>query len=109
MAWSPPGWILVSTVPCCVLKDHIIYLNRTLGSVSQALAVVTNRHTTQEPSLVPMTLPTTQALSPSIQPVLLICLEQSMRDGISVLLTRWAELGTQLLELRQPITLEGTK
>jgi hypothetical protein len=27
MAWSPPNWILVSTVLFCVLKDQIIYLN----------------------------------------------------------------------------------
>jgi hypothetical protein len=66
MAWSPPRWILVSTVLCCVLKDHIIYLNRTLVSVSQALAVVTNMHTTRAPSLFPMNLPTTRALSPLI-------------------------------------------
>jgi hypothetical protein len=87
----------------------MIYLKRTLGSVSQALAVVTNRHTSQASSLVPMTLPTTRALSPSIQLVPWICLEQSMRDGVSVLLTRWSELGTKLSEFRQLITLEGNQ
>jgi hypothetical protein len=109
MAWSPPGWILLSTVPCCVLKDHIVYLNMTLGSVLQTLAVFMNWHTTRAPSLVLMTLPTTRALSPSIQPVPLICLEQSMRDGVSVILTRWAELDTKLSKFHELITLEGNQ
>jgi hypothetical protein len=55
-----------------------------------------------------MTLPTTGALSPSI-PVQWICLEQSMRDGISVQLTQWSELDTKLSEFRQLITLEGNQ
>ncbi len=56
-----------------------------------------------------MTLPTTRALSPSIQPVPLTCLEQLMRDGVSVLLTQWSELDTKLLEFHQLITLEGNQ
>jgi hypothetical protein len=54
-----------------------------------------------------MSLPTTQALSPSIQPVLLICLEKSLRDGLSVLLTQWAELDRKFSEFCELITFEG--
>jgi hypothetical protein len=54
-----------------------------------------------------MTLPTMQALSPSIQPVPLICLEKSMRDGVSVLLTQWEELDKKFSEFRELITFEG--
>jgi hypothetical protein len=68
-----------------------------------------NQHTTQAPSLVPMTLPTTQALSPSIQPVLSTCLEKSMRDGVTVILIQSAELDTKLSEFCELITLEGNQ
>ncbi len=57
--------------------------------------------------MVKMTLPTTQALSPSIQPVPSICLENFMRDGLSVLLTQWAELGRKFSELCELITFDG--
>jgi hypothetical protein len=56
-----------------------------------------------------MTLPTTQALSPSTQSIPSICLEQSMRDGVSELLTQWVELDTKLSEFRQVIILEGNQ
>ena len=74
--------------------------------------MVTNWHTTQAPSLVPVvgasiTLPTTQALSPSIQPVQSICVEKSMRDRLSVLLTQWAELDRKFSGFHELITFEG--
>ncbi len=52
-----------------------------------------------------MPLPTTRALSPSIQPVPSICLEKSMRDGASVLLTQWAELDRKFSEFCELVTL----
>ncbi len=52
-------------------------------------------------------MPTTQALSPSIQPVLLLCLEKFMRDGLSVPLTQWAELDRKFSEFHGLITFEG--
>jgi hypothetical protein len=54
-----------------------------------------------------MTLPTMQALSPSIQPVQSICVKKSMRDGSSVLLTQWAELDRKFSEFRELIPFEG--
>ncbi len=48
-----------------------------------------------------------QALSPSIQPVPSICVEKSMRDGLSVLLTQWAELDRKFSEFCELITCEG--
>jgi hypothetical protein len=54
-----------------------------------------------------MSLPTTLAQSTSIQPVLLICLEKSMRDKLSVILTQWAELERKFSEFRELITFEG--
>ncbi len=55
-----------------------------------------------------MTLPMTQPLSPSIQPVQSICVEKYIRDGLSVLLTQWAELDRKFSEFRELITFEGT-
>jgi hypothetical protein len=51
MAWSPPGWILVSTVLFCVLKDQIIYLNNNIGLYFTSLSCgYKSAHNTSTPS-----------------------------------------------------------
>jgi hypothetical protein len=54
-----------------------------------------------------MSLPTTLALSTSIQLVPSICLEKSMRDGLSAILSQWAELDKKFSEFCELLTFEG--
>jgi hypothetical protein len=94
--------------PPVMLKDQIIYLNDNIAlyftnlSCGYKLASVLSQ-------LLPatMSLPTMLALSTSIQPVPLICLEKSMRDGLSAILSQWAELDRKFSEFCELLTFEG--
>ncbi len=100
-------WVLVSTVPFCVLKDQIIYLNNNIGLYFTSLSCgYESAYNTSTPSCANDSAYNASNVSfNSTAPIDLSW--KFMRDGLSVLLTQWTELDRKFSEFHEMITFEG--